>query len=223
MTNFINFITLSRIILAPTILIFIIFGNYFVSFLLFIFAGFTDYLDGYLARKYNSESQLGEILDPIADKILVVFILIGISIELDSYLIGFLSSCIISREIVVAALRDYSARNNLLEKTKVTFLAKIKTTCQLFTILLYLFALTISFNLLIVLCDILLVTTTLITLFTGYQYVLNVLDKWVLSIKSVFKNIEAITNKILKKNKLLQIKIKLYFYLLSIWNKLCSQ
>tara|TARA_B100000989_G_scaffold256321_1_gene205477 strand:- start:36051 stop:36584 length:534 start_codon:yes stop_codon:yes gene_type:complete len=177
MTNFINFITLSRIILAPTILIFIIFGNYFVSFLLFIFAGFTDYLDGYLARKYNSESQLGEILDPIADKILVVFILIGISIELDSYLIGFLSSCIISREIVVAALRDYSARNNLLEKTKVTFLAKIKTTCQLFTILLYLFALTISFNLLIVLCDILLVTTTLITLFTGYQYVLNVLDK----------------------------------------------
>ena len=177
MTNFINFITVARIFLAPIILIFLIFGNYLVCVLLFFLAGLTDYYDGYLARKYNAESELGEILDPIADKILVVFILIGLSVELDSQLMALLSSLIIAREIGVAALRDYSARNNLSDRTKVTFLAKAKTSIQLLTIGLYLLALAISFNLLIVISDIFLIIATFITLYTGYQYTLNVFQK----------------------------------------------
>ena len=95
MTNFINFITVARIFLAPIILIFLIFGNYLICLLLFFLAGLTEYFVGYLARKYNAESQLGEILDPIADKILIVFILIGLSVDLDSFLISFLGSLII--------------------------------------------------------------------------------------------------------------------------------
>lgn len=106
----------------------------------------TDYLDGYLARKYNAESQLGEILDPIADKILIVFILLGLSVSLDSFLIAFLSSLIIAREIGVAALRDYSSRNNISDRTKVVFLAKFKTAVQLFTIGSYLLAMTFKFK-----------------------------------------------------------------------------
>tara|TARA_B100000003_G_scaffold50997_1_gene44895 strand:+ start:137 stop:670 length:534 start_codon:yes stop_codon:yes gene_type:complete len=177
MTNFINFITVARIFLAPIILVFLIFGNYLVCVLLFFLAGLTDYFDGYFARKYNAVSELGEILDPIADKILVVFILIGLSVELDSQLMALLSSLIIAREIGVAALRDYSARNNLSERTKVTFLAKAKTSVQLLTIGLYLLALAISFNLLIVISDIFLIVATFITLYTGYQYILNVFRK----------------------------------------------
>ena len=177
MTNFINFITVARIFLAPIILVFLIFGNYLVCVLLFFLAGLTDYYDGYLARKYNAESELGEILDPIADKILIVFILIGLSVELDSQLMALLSSLIIAREIGVAALRDYSARNNLSDRTKVTFLAKVKTSIQLLTIGLYLLALAISFNLLIVISDIFLIIATFITLYTGYQYTLNVFKK----------------------------------------------
>ena len=177
MTNFINFITIARIFLAPIILVFLIFGNYLVCVLLFFLAGLTDYYDGYLARKYNAESELGEILDPIADKILIVFILIGLSVELDSQLMALLSSLIIAREIGVAALRDYSARNNLSNRTKVTFLAKAKTSIQLLTIGLYLLALAISFNLLIVISDIFLIIATFITLYTGYQYTLNVFKK----------------------------------------------
>ena len=177
MTNFINFITIARIFLAPIILVFLIFGNYLACVLLFFLAGLTDYFDGYFARKYNAVSELGEILDPIADKILVVFILIGLSVELDSQLMALLSSFIIAREIGVAALRDYSARNNLSERTKVTFLAKAKTSVQLFTIGLYLLALAISFNLLIVISDIFLIVATFITLYTGYQYILNVFRK----------------------------------------------
>ena len=177
MINFINFITIARIFLAPIILVFLIFGNYLVCVLLFFLAGLTDYFDGYFARKYNAESELGEILDPIADKILVVFILIGLSVDLDSQLMALLSSLIIAREIGVAALRDYSARNNLSYRTKVTFLAKAKTSIQLFTIGLYLLALAISFNLLIVISDIFLIITTFITLYTGYQYILSVFKK----------------------------------------------
>ena len=177
MTNFINFITIARIFLAPIILVFLIFGNYLVCVLLFFLAGLTDYYDGYLARKYNAESELGEILDPIADKILIVFILIGLSVELNSQLMALLSSLIIAREIGVAALRDYCARNNLSDRTKVTFLAKVKTSIQLLTIGLYLLALASSFNLLIVISDILLIIATFITLYTGYQYTLNVFKK----------------------------------------------
>ena len=177
MTNFINFITIARIFLAPIILVFLIFGNYLACVLLFFLAGLTDYYDGYLARKYNAESELGEILDPIADKILIVFILIGLSVELDSQLMALLSSLIIAREIGVAALRDFSARNNLSDRTKVTFLAKVKTSIQLLTIGLYLLALASSFNLLIVISDILLIIATFITLYTGYQYTLNIFKK----------------------------------------------
>ena len=177
MTNFINFITIARIFLAPIILVFLIFGNYLACVLLFFIAGLTDYYDGFLARKYNAESELGEILDPIADKILIVFILIGLSVELDSQLMALLSSLIIAREIGVAALRDYSARNNLSDRTKVTFLAKAKTSIQLLTIGLYLLALAISFNLLVIISDIFLIIATLITLYTGYQYILNVFRK----------------------------------------------
>ena len=169
--------TVARMLLAPIILIFLIFGNYLVCVLLFFIAGLTDYFDGYFARKYNAVSQLGEILDPIADKILVVFILIGLSVELDSQLMALLSSFIIAREIGVAALRDYSARNNLSERTKVTFLAKAKTSVQLLAIGLYLLALAINFNLLIVISDIFLIVATFITLYTGYQYILNVFKK----------------------------------------------
>ena len=177
MTNFINFMTIARMLLAPIILVSLIFSNYLICVLLFFLAGLTDYFDGYLARKYNAVSELGEILDPIADKILVVFILIGLSVELDSQLMAILSSFIIAREIGIAALRDYSARNNLTDRTKVTFLAKAKTSIQLFTIGLYLLALTISFNLLIVISDIFLIIATLVTLYTGYQYILNVFKK----------------------------------------------
>jgi len=177
MTNFINFITIARILLAPIIFLFLIFGNYLICIMLFLLAGLSDYFDGYLARKYNAESQIGEILDPIADKILIVFLLIGLSVELDSFLIAFLSSFIIAREIGIAALRDYSSRKNISDRTKVTYLAKIKTTIQLFCIGSYLFALTTNFNLLILISDIFLIIATLITIYTGYEYTLNVFKK----------------------------------------------
>jgi CDP-diacylglycerol--glycerol-3-phosphate 3-phosphatidyltransferase len=177
MTRFINLLTVIRILLAPIILLFLIFGEYLLCIFLFLLAGMSDYFDGYLARKYNAESELGEILDPVADKVLVVFILVGLSVNLHSSLMAVMSSLIISREIGVAALRDYAARNDMSHKTKVTFLAKSKTALQLFTIMLYLIALSFNLNLLIIIGDISLIAATLITLYTGYEYTNNIFTK----------------------------------------------
>ena len=174
MSTFINLLTFSRILLGAFIFILLMSAdNYLLAFILFFIAGVTDYFDGYLARKYNSISELGEILDPIADKILIVFVLFGLAVNLSSYLIGFMGALIITREIWVGALRDFNARNSKSDATKVTFLAKIKTTIQLFTISIYLLGLTLNNMLLIVIGDIFLVISLFITLYTGLIYTLK--------------------------------------------------
>ena len=132
-----------------------------------------DFFDGFLARKFNSSSQIGEILDPIADKILIIFLYFGLALNLSSYLIGFSGALIITREIWVSALRDFNSRNNNSNATKVIYIAKVKTTIQLFTISIYLFALAFNFMLLIPIADIFMLIALLITVYTGYLYTLN--------------------------------------------------
>ena len=170
----VNLITLSRVVFAIIIFLLLSIDNYLeVALILFMLAGFTDYLDGFLARKYSLTSQLGEILDPITDKILIVFLFFGLALNLSSYLIGFIGSCIITREIWVSALRDLNSRNLNVEATKVIFLAKIKTSIQLLTIFIYLTALAFDKMLLIIFGDIFMIISLLITLYTGYIYTLN--------------------------------------------------
>jgi CDP-diacylglycerol--glycerol-3-phosphate 3-phosphatidyltransferase len=177
-STFINILTLSRILLAAIIFLLLVSPDgYLLALLLFFLAGITDYFDGYLARKYNAVSQLGEILDPIADKILILFVLFGLAINLSSYLIGFIGALIITREIWVGALRDLNARNGKSDATKVTFLAKIKTTIQLFTISIYLLGLAINNMLVIIIADIFLFISLFVTLYTGIIYTTNSLKK----------------------------------------------
>ena len=174
MTTLINILTLSRILLAAIIFVLLTLPDrYLLALVLFFLAGVTDYFDGYLARKYNAVSQLGEILDPIADKILILFVLFGLAINLSSYLIGFIGAIVITREIWVGALRDLNARNGKSDATKVTFLAKIKTSVQLLTLSIYLLGLTINSMLIIVIADIFLIISLLITLYTGFIYTVN--------------------------------------------------
>ena len=151
--------------------------GYLMALLLFFLAGVTDYFDGHLARKYNAVSELGSILDPIADKILILFVLFGLAINLSSYLIGFIGAIIITREIWVGALRDLNARKGKSDATKVTFLAKIKTSVQLSTLSVYLFGLAINNMLIIIIADILLFISLFITLYTGFIYTFNTFNK----------------------------------------------
>ena len=177
-TKILNVITLSRILCAILIyLILYLESNYAVALFLFFIASFSDFLDGYLARKTNSVFIFGEFLDPIAHTLLFVFVLIGLSINLDSFLIGFISATIISREIWVAALRDINSRNNQSEKTRVTFLAKTKTAIQMFAILMYLFGLTINNMIILFFADIMLIIALLVTIQTGFQYTISTFKK----------------------------------------------
>ena len=178
MSLFINLITVSRMVFGAIIFVLLTRTEmYWYAFILFFIASITDYFDGYLARKYDLVSQFGEILDPIADKILIIFLLFAIAVNLTSYYIGFLSALIITREIWVGALRDFNARQNNTNATKVTFLAKIKTTIQLFTISTYLFALAMNNMLIILIADIMLFLSFIITVYTGLIYTLNTFKK----------------------------------------------
>ena len=174
MSLFINLITVSRMVFGAIIFVLLTRTElYWYAFILFVIASITDYFDGYLARKYNLVSQLGEILDPIADKILIVFLLFAIAVNLTSYYIGFISAIIITREIWVGALRDFNARLQNTKATRVTFLAKIKTTIQLFTISTYLMGLAINNMVIVTVADIMLFLSFIVTVYTGWIYTLN--------------------------------------------------
>lgn len=109
------------------------FYNYLALFL-FIFAGITDYLDGYVARKTNTETQLGALLDLIADKLLVSLVMIWMVFLTHNPWIVVPALIIVSRELVISTLRQHIieklGKNNL----SVSFVGKSKTTIQLIAI-----------------------------------------------------------------------------------------
>jgi CDP-diacylglycerol---glycerol-3-phosphate 3-phosphatidyltransferase len=99
--------------------------------LIFVLAGFTDWLDGYLARKLGLETAFGAFLDPVADKLMVAFVLILIvESEANPYL-TIPAAIIIGREITIASLREWMAEIGQRAKVKVSQLGKWKTTAQI--------------------------------------------------------------------------------------------
>ena len=186
MKLFINFLTISRILLGPIIFILILYWEAFmVSLFLFIFASISDYLDGYLARKYNLVSLMGSVLDPIADKILITFMIVALALSLESFLIAFLGCVILAREFWVAALRDFNARTENINATQVSFMAKIKTTIQLSAIGCYLFGLALNNYLLIFLADFILFAAFIVTLQTGLVYTAKTFSKFDVDFKEL--------------------------------------
>jgi len=128
-------LTLFRILTAPLIFILaIFFEDYFLAFWLFNLAALTDYFDGKLARGFQAETALGEILDPIGDKILVLFAIISVIVFTQDAYVAFMSVFILAREFWVSALREYNSSCNISNLTKVTFVAKAKTTFQFIAI-----------------------------------------------------------------------------------------
>ena len=177
MKQFILFLTLFRIFAGPFIffLVFVLDAN-FLALLIFIIASFTDFLDGKLARSYSLESSLGAILDPIADKILVLFALFTITLITKDPIVGVMSAVILAREFWVSALRELAAQHSISEATKVTFLAKAKTTVQFFAIAMFFLGFGIDSALIIFLGSFMLFLALLITLKTALDYSRNVFN-----------------------------------------------
>ena len=179
-----NILTIGRIIIVPFfVLAFYLPGFYgdLTAFALFVIASFTDFLDGMLARMMGEESKLGELLDPIADKIIVAtaLILLVMSGTIRHYEV-IAAIIILTREILISGLREFLARGRI--KLPVTNLAKLKTFLQMVAISLLLTGET--GNKILNFQDynsqtigiILLWLSAFLTLYTGYEYLRKGID-----------------------------------------------
>jgi CDP-diacylglycerol--glycerol-3-phosphate 3-phosphatidyltransferase len=99
------------------------------AFAAFVIAAITDFFDGWLARRFNATSVWGSILDPIADKVLVCAVILGLLVVAPNPVVAVPAALILFREFAVSALREVTAARGL--KLPVTLLAKWKTTLQL--------------------------------------------------------------------------------------------
>ena len=179
-----NILTIGRIIIVPFfVLAFYLPGFYgdLTALILFVVASFTDFLDGMLARMMGEESKLGELLDPIADKIIVATALT--LLVMDGTIKNFevvAAIIILTREILISGLREFLAKGKI--NMPVSSLAKLKTFLQMFAIAILLTGET--GNRILNFQDynaqtigiILLWLSAFLTLYTGYDYLRKGID-----------------------------------------------
>ena len=179
-----NYLTIGRIIIVPIFVFAYYLPGFYgdvIPFTLFVLASFTDFLDGLLARMYKEESKLGELLDPIADKIIVATALILLVTDgtIKNYEV-IAAIIILTREILISGLREFLAGGKV--KLPVSNLAKAKTFLQMFAISALLTGET--GNRIVNFQDynaqtigiILLWLSAFLTLFTGYEYLRKGID-----------------------------------------------
>ena len=179
-----NILTIGRIIIVPIFVLTFFIPGFFgdlIPFFLFVVASFTDYLDGLLARLFKEESKLGELLDPIADKILVAaaLILLVMNGVIKNYEV-IAAIIILTREILISGLREFLAKGSI--TMQVTSLSKLKTFIQMIAIAILLTG--ESGNKVFNFQDynaqtigiILLWLSAFLTLYTGYDYLRRGID-----------------------------------------------
>ena len=179
-----NILTIGRILIVPFfVLAYYLPGFYgdLTALILFVVASFTDFLDGMLARLLGEESKLGELLDPIADKIIIATALILLVMDGTIRHYEVIAAIIIlTREILISGLREFLAKGKI--KLPVSNLAKLKTVLQMVSIALLLSGET--GNKILNFQDynaqtigiILLWLSAALTLFTGYDYMRKGID-----------------------------------------------
>lgn len=138
-----NSLTLARIVMIPIFgLIFFLpveWSN-FVAAIIFALAAFTDWLDGWLARRLGQTSAFGAFLDPVADKLMVAVALVALTAENPSAFFALPAAVIIGREIAVSALREWMAELGKRANVAVNVIGKFKTAAQMIAILLLIYS-----------------------------------------------------------------------------------
>jgi len=173
--NLPNILTYTRLVCAVLLLIVLALNpsNKALLFYLFAIGGVTDWLDGYIAKNYQLVSRIGEIIDPIADKALVICALL-VLVHYDSSIILLIASAIIIlREFIISALRQIltDLPNNPL---KVNFLSRVKALVQMFGIGTCMFSLEFG-NQLLYQCGIgLIAISALLTIGTFVTYLMKI-------------------------------------------------
>ena len=176
-----NILTVGRILIAPILIVVFYFPGELSDWLaciIFVIAAFTDYLDGFFARLYKLQSKFGELLDPIADKVLVstalALLIMSQTIKGPHVVAAII---IITREILISGLREFLAKAQIY--IPVTNLSKGKTVIQMIAISILLAGSTgdqFLFNYGIQLGTYLLWMSAILTLWTGYAYLRKGID-----------------------------------------------
>ena len=177
-----NVLTLFRSLAAIVLPIIIIYGGEIGALIavpILILAGISDYFDGFYARKYNVTSNFGKILDPVADKLLVIGTIFALASEnmLDYYYAFFPALLIVLREILISGLRESISSYKI--SLEVTLVAKWKTTIQLIACGSFLVWRSNTFfyniDILGLISYILLWIAGIITFITGMQYIIKIM------------------------------------------------
>lgn len=167
--NIANQLTLLRIAMIPLFIFILLSGYSFWAFVVFALASFTDFLDGYLARKYKLITNFGKFMDPLADKLLVTSALVCF-VEL-----GLLNSwvviIILSREFIVSIFRAIAAAEGIV--IAASWWGKAKTISQMLMVIVLLLN-NYPFELINLPVDqILIVLATVLTIVSGYDYIVK--------------------------------------------------
>lgn len=170
MINVPNSLTLFRLLLVPVFIVLFyvqIEGAYMWAAAVFTFAAVTDWLDGFLARKLKQNTPFGAFLDPVADKVMVAAALIIIVEDYSSPLVTIPAMIMISREIIISALREWMAEIGQRSQVAVSWIGKWKTTIQMVALI----ALIWQHNLYMIWSGyVLLYIATGLTLYSAYDY-----------------------------------------------------
>lgn len=165
--NLPNKLTMLRIILIPAFIIVLMLGYYYISAAIFVIASATDALDGHIARKYNLITNFGKIMDPLADKLLVVSALICL-VELGD-VAGWMVIVILAREFTITGLRTVAAAQGIV--IAAGWSGKVKTVLQMIAVILLLLQ-NWPFSLIdIPFADIVLWAAVIMTIISGAEYI----------------------------------------------------
>lgn len=169
-------LTLLRILLIP-VLVLVFYLPYkwtgFAAAAIFAFASVTDWLDGWIARRYNQFSAFGAFLDPVADKLMVaVALVIVVSVKdgAEATWMALFSSVIIGREIAVSALREWMAEIGQGATVRVASVGKIKTIVQMVALVCLLYQDRVLGLPIYLIGEWLLAAAALLTLWSGWTY-----------------------------------------------------
>lgn len=172
-----NQLTMSRIFMAPVLILLLSFPGTWTCFLaamLFILACLTDLADGYLARRENQITSLGKFLDPLADKVLVSSVLIML-VELD-WIAGWMAIIIICRDIMVTGLRAIAADEGIV--ISADRFGKIKTVVQMLALVPLILHENWFFLPMAKIGIFLLYIAVVLTVVSGYNYFMNFYRNW---------------------------------------------
>jgi len=166
--NIPNSLTLLRIVLVPVIVILLIDGNHVGAMIVFIVAGVTDGLDGFLARILKQKTVLGAYLDPLADKALLVSSFITLSVL--GIIPGWLAVIVISRDMVILLGILLLFMMSISFDVKPAFISKVTTLFQILTVLLVLMAKSCPLFVNGGVIEISFWITAIVTVISGFQY-----------------------------------------------------